>query len=100
MPNNAPVETWVVETGIPCRLAVKTSAAVTRLPPSPCTGSIWVKSSEIVLATRRERVNPPTAMPQAISPTVGASAVLATVSAAILGASLRPRANPTAPADR
>jgi hypothetical protein len=99
MPNSAPTETWVVETGNPRRLATVTSKAVTRLPLKPWPGVIAVMRWLMVSATLRALSTPPSAIAMATraSPKRGDSACAPSSRATIFGVSLSPRARQTAP---
>ena len=100
MPNKAPTETWVVDTGMPNSLAKITNKAVVRLADRPWAGVIGMILWLMVSATRRALNTPPNSIATAITTIVhcrlkpGAS----NNNAAILGVSLRPRAKHTAPA--
>lgn len=81
IPNNAPHETWVVDTGSPSLEARMTMVEVTRLAVNPWPEFIAVTRWDMVSATRLAFSKPPTAITRA-TPTSPAS-----------GLKVRPKSN-------
>lgn len=102
MPKRAPQDTWVVDTGRPKREAPITRAPVMRLAVKPWPWLRLVTRRDIVSATRRALMRPPAAMRTATAAIAkaGESVPPTSMSAAIFGVSLRPRAKDTRPAER
>ena len=100
MPNKAPQETCVVETGNPAWEAKITSRDVIKFAENPWPWLMAVILCDMVSATRRALKNPPSAIIKTTpaifqcSPNMPAATEMAT----IFGVSFSPRAKLTAPA--